>query len=242
VEEENTQEETKQDTTKMWQSVVTCIPIQIQPISKRSQHAIEDLQALQQEQSMQDPTGYNRQVLPNIRPIPKSKFLYKGLAYKQVKKLPGIFNENTDEDNTTTSEKPLAAYNLTQAYIRYEMDAARTKQTARQPSSTAPIMKDQTSLDLREMRKRIVKGTTLPYRPVPQSATWTPGRADHRSTLGSEVLVPIRSLSTLTNALSPSPFPFTSQLQQYFPVHTTPILSQDFNLSSIDNDTNVSSL
>ncbi|CAF3479503.1 unnamed protein product, partial [Rotaria sp. Silwood2] len=57
----------------MWRSVVTCVPVQIKPISKRSQYAIEDLQALQQEQLFQDSTGYNRQVLPNIRPIPKSK-------------------------------------------------------------------------------------------------------------------------------------------------------------------------
>ncbi|CAF4412040.1 unnamed protein product [Rotaria sp. Silwood2] len=213
-------EDFKQESTKMWQSVVTCAHVQAKPISKRSRHAMEYLQALQQEQSVQDPTGYNRQVLPNIRPVPKSKFVYKGLAYKESQKLPGIGNGHDNDGNAL--QKPLISYNLAQAYARYEINAARVKQGIRQPpptAATAAILKEQqsplqTSFDLREMRKRIVRGTTLAYRPPPQSVAWTPGRADHRSTLGSEVLVPIRSLNTLNNApLSPSVFrrPSTSK-------------------------------
>ncbi|CAF3377551.1 unnamed protein product [Rotaria socialis] len=184
----------KQEFNRMWQSVVTCAHVQAKPISKRSRHAMEDLQALQQEQSVQDPTGYNRQVLPNIRPVPKSKFVYKGLAYKETQKLPGITNGTGNDNDGNALQKPLVAYNLAQAYARYEINAARAKHGFRQPppsAVTAAVLKDQssplqTSVDLREMRKRIVRGTTLAYRPPPQSVAWTPGRADHRSTLGSE--------------------------------------------------------
>ncbi|CAF2585101.1 unnamed protein product [Rotaria sp. Silwood2] len=213
----------------MWRSVVTCVPVQIKPISKRSQYAIEDLQALQQEQLFQDSTGYNRQVLPNIRPIPKSKFVYKGLAYKEVQKIPGIIDDNNDDHNTDLFKKPLIDYNLAQAYVRYEVNASRTKQIPRQPPSSIittattskihikdqQLMKNQTSLDLREMRKRIVKGTTLSYRPAPQSASWTPGRADNKSSLGSEVLLPARIVSTVNNApISSPPLALTSPLQK----------------------------
>ncbi|CAF2150101.1 unnamed protein product [Rotaria magnacalcarata] len=185
----------KQEFNRMWQSVVTCAHVQAKPISKRSRHAMEDLQALQQEQSVQDPTGYNRQVLPNIRPVPKSKFVYKGLAYKETQKLPGITNGTGNDNDGNALQKPLVAYNLAQAYARYEINAARAKHGFRQPppsAVTAAVLKDQssplqTSVDLREMRKRIVRGTTLAYRPPPQSVAWTPGRADHRSTLGSEI-------------------------------------------------------
>ncbi|CAF3582808.1 unnamed protein product [Rotaria sordida] len=187
-------EDYKQESIEMWQSVVTCAHVQTKPISKRSRHAMEDLQALQQEQSLQDPTGYNRQVLPNIRPVAKSKFVYKGLAYKESQKLPGIGNGNGNDNDGNALQKPLVSYNLAQAYARYEINAARAKQGIRQPpptAATAAVLKDQhsplqTSLDLREMRKRIVRGTTLACRPPPQSVAWTPGRADHRSTLGSE--------------------------------------------------------
>ncbi|CAF1009723.1 unnamed protein product [Rotaria sp. Silwood1] len=197
----------------MWRSVVTCVPVQIKPISKRSQYSIEDLQTLQQEQLLQESTSYNRQVLPNIRPIPKSKFVYKGLAYKEVQKIPGIIHDNNDDHNIDVFKKPLINYNLAQAYVRYEVNASRTKQIPRQPPSSTittattaksnikdqQLLRNQTSLDLREMRKRIVKGTTLSYRPAPQSASWTPGRADNKSSLGSEVLLPTQYISTNTN-------------------------------------------
>ncbi|CAF0750715.1 unnamed protein product [Rotaria sordida] len=190
----------------MWRSVVTCVPVHIQPTSKRSQYPIEDLQILQQEQLFQDSTNYNRQVLPNIRPIPKSKFLYKGLAYKEVQKIPGIIhdnnnNNNNNDHNTDIFKKPLIDYNLAQAYVRYEVNASRAKHIPRQlPSSTITtttttsklhikdqqLIKNHTSLDLRDMRKRIIKGTTLNHRPAPQSASWIPGRTDNKSSLGSE--------------------------------------------------------
>jgi len=220
----------------MWRSVVTCIPVQIKPMSKRTQHTIEDLQILQQEQLVQDPNGNNRQVLPNIRPIQKSKFVYKGLAYKEAKKLPGINNENDDKNNTGSLKKPLIDYNLAQAYIRYEVNAERTKQTLQKPlysptTTLASTMKHEsltkthTSLDLRETRKRIVKGTTLPYRPTPQPTSWTPGRAGDKSALASEVLVLIRSVSTLNKSPRILPLAFSSPLQQHTTIHATPILS-----------------
>jgi len=245
----NGEENNKQESNKMWQSVVTCAPIQVKPVSKRSQNAIEDLQALQQEQTLQDPTGYNRQVLPNIRPIPKSKFVYKGLAYKESQKLPGIFNAIDNDNNGNALQKPLVAYNLAQAYARYEINAARAKQNLTQPpppsAATGAAIKDQyplqTSIDLRERRKRIIKGTTLAYRPPPpQSVSWTPGRGDHRSTIGSEVFLPIRGLNTLNS--SPSSLVHSSPQQTHITVHTTPNLSQFFVIPTADNNTNISSL
>ena len=238
----------KQDTKPMWQSVVTCAHVRVKPISKRSQHAIEDLQALQQEQSIQDPTGYNRQVLPNIRPVPKSKFVYKGLAYKETQKLPGLTNGNENDEDTL--EKPLVAYNLAQAYARYEINAARSKHSLAQPppsAATAALAKNHpTSLqqahDIREIRKRIVRGTTLAYRPPTQSMTWTPGRADYRSTLGSEVSLSVKSLNTSNTQPSSAlalAYPL-AQTHPYITVHTTPNLSQIFEIPTADNQTNTS--
>ncbi|CAF3092070.1 unnamed protein product [Rotaria socialis] len=266
----------------MWRSVVTCAPVQIKPISKRSQYAIEELQAFQLEQTLQDSTGYTRQVLPNIRPIPKSKFVYKGLAYKEAKKIPGINHEIHDDHNTDPFKKPLIDYNLAQAYVRYEINAERAKHIPRHlPSSTImtttstmttttnvaaarfhakdqQLQKTQTSLDLREIRKRIVKGSTLITRPVPQSASWTPGRSDNKSMLGSEVLLYTRSLSTLNHAptlpSSPPPPPplqlaqpapllsFSSQLPKQHIIHTTPTLSQHFEDYPVDTIKTISLL
>jgi len=237
----------REESNRMWQSVVTCAHIRVKPISKRSQNAIDDLQTLQQEQTLQDPTGYNRQVLPNIRPVPKSKFVYKGLAYKETQRLPGIGNGN-DEDDGNTLQKPLVAYNLAQAYARHEINAARAKQNLqKQPppptAATRMISKDpQTALqqahDLREIRRRIVRGTTLAYRPPPQTISWTPGRVDRRSRLGSEVLLPVRGLNTLNQ--TPLAHEFPPYPHPYITVHTTPNISQIFQIPTAENDTNVS--
>lgn len=255
----------------MWRSIVTCVPVQVKPISKRSQYAIEDLQALQQDQVLHDATGYHRQVLPNIRPIPKSKFVYKGLAYKEVKKIPGIIHNNRGDQTPELYTKPLVDYNLAQAYVRYEVNAERTKQVSRNhpPPSTVTavtavttssttgtssklhtkdqqLTKTQTSLDLREMRKRIVRGTTLNVRAAPQSASWTPGRSDNKSTLGSEVLLPTRSFSTLNHApivpQSPPLLPSSSPIPKQNILNTTPTLSQHFDTPPINNIKTISLL
>lgn len=241
-------EDIRQEVKNMWQSIVTSAHVPFKPISKRSQHAIEDIQAIQQEQSLQDPTGYHRQVLPNIRPIPKSKFVYKGLAYKESQKLPGLGNGNSSEDEETGLQKPLIAYNLAQAYARYEINAARAKQNLQQqppPSAaTRTLPKEQSpfqqSHDIREIRKRIIRGTTLAYRPPTQSMPWTPGRVDHRSTLGSEVLLPVRSF--ITNNQSPSSLVYRTPPQTFITAHPTPNLSQIFQIPIADDNTNVSSL
>ena len=242
------EEENKAENRKMWQSVVTCIPVQIKPISKRNPHAIEDIQTFEQEQLAHDSNGEHRQVLPNIRPIPKSKFLHKGLAYKEVKKIPGVNKENEQTDPTDSLKKPLINYNLTQAYIRQEVNAERAEQMRRQsilpPTSSAknqPLAKTQTSLDLREIRKRIVKGTTLPYRPIPQSASRIPGRTNNKSAITSEVFLPIRSFSTLDKVYTISPLAFISSRHQHTPIHTTPMLLRHSDISSLDNITHISS-
>ena len=239
-------EDIRRESRSMWQSIVTSNHLSTKAISKRSQHAIEDLQALQQEQSLQDPTGYNRQVLPNIRPVPKSKFVYKGLAYKETQKLPGIYNGNGSDDEENALQKPLVSYNLAQAYARYEINAARAKQNLQQqpppPSAAtaARILPKEPSHDLRDIRKRIIRGTTLAYRPPPQSSSWTPGRGDHRSTLGSEVLLPVQSSNTINQ--TPSSLVFPTPPQTFVNAHPTPNLSQFFQIPIPDNNTNVSSL
>lgn len=241
-------EDNREEDGKMWRSVVTCLPMEIKPMSKRIPHGIEDLQALEEEQSAQDSNGFQRAVLPNIRPIPKSKLLYKGLAYKEVKKISGMNateNEDTRHQSSTEAfKKPLIDYNLAQAYVRHEVNHERTKHSARQapPSAvkTPPLIKTQTSVDLREIRKRIVKGTTLPYRPLPLSATWAPSRND-KSRISSEVPHPAQHFSTLDRTYTISPFAFTL----YYPhatLRTTPLLSQTLHLSPVDNVTNLSSL
>ena len=251
IEGSDSREETTPGGRKMWHSVVSCVPVQVKPMSKRTQHAIEDLQAFQHEQNTQDPTSHHRPVLPHIRQIPKSKFLYKGLAYKEVKKVPGVRPDHIEENSAGVVEKPLIDYNLAQAYIRYEENLIRKQRFYRSAQSAAqptPMMKrplntpSQTSVDLREIRKRIVKGTTLSHHPLSQANSWTPGRAEPRSALGSEVLQPICILSTVGYAPCLSPFAYTSQLQQRTTVHTTPILSDHYDTSPIETDTNLSSL
>jgi len=245
---EDNKVENKDEPTVMWRSVVTCIPVPKKTISKRSQHDLEDLRTLKQQHVLQDPIGSNRPVLPNIRLIPKTKFLYKGLAYKEVKKIPGITNENDDEKSTNSLKRPLVDYGRTQAYVRHEVHAARTKQNPRQPpptAATAPSSKDQeltrsqTLLDIRETRKRIVKGTTVAHYP----ASKTQSRTDNRSILASEEFLPGRGFSTLSNIQISSSLECTTAPQQpYVTGQPSPIESQNFDTRPIDNKTNVLSL
>lgn len=242
-------EDNQEENGKMWRSVVTCLPMEIKPMSKRIPHPIEDLQALEEEPLTQDSNGHQRAVLPNIRPIPKSKLLYKGLAYKEVKKIPGM-NTQDNEDNrhpsssTEAFKKPLIDYNLAQAYVRHEVNNERTKQIVRQApysaAKTPPLIKTQTSVDLREIRKRIVKGTTLPYRPLPESATWAPSR-NNKSRMSLEVPHPTQGFITLDRTYTLSPLAFTLYCP-HATLRTTPLLSQTFCLSPVDNVTNLSSL
>lgn len=241
VEEKARSHDIQLASSKMWQSVVSCAPVHAKPISKRSLNAIEDMQALQQEQAILDPTGYHRQVLPNIRPVPKSKFVYKGLAYKETQRLPGITNRSSPDQDGNGLEKPLVAYNLAQAYARYELDAARAKPTIRPPppsAATGANVKDpnqaqiQVSLDLREKRKRIIKGTTLSYRPPAQSMIWTPGRADQRSNVTSEVFISNQKLSLINR--TPSPTQRLSPNKNFDAFTATPNVSQYFNSASME--------
>ncbi|CAF0772046.1 unnamed protein product [Didymodactylos carnosus] len=144
----------------MWQSVKSCAPTKTKPTSKRSKHLIEDAQNTQQEQSIQDSTVYHRQVLPNIKAIPKYKNVYKGLAYKEGKKLS---NNNFEND----ASKPLVSYNLAPAYTSFETNVYKDKSQQQQNSLSSPSKEQPTTAvyDIKEIRKRIIKGTTLPYRP-----------------------------------------------------------------------------
>ena len=229
----------------MWRSVVTCVPVQIKPMSSRSEHAIEEVQALQQEQLLHDPRGVNPPVLPKIRPVPKSKFLYKGLAYKEVKKIPGVNKENESETNVNILKKPLIDYNLAQAYVRYEVNAARSKPQVDSPpksalpSKTPMLQKNHTSLDLRETRRRIIKGSTCAAHVLSQSPAWLPGRPDMKTNVNVEVYLSKRQINPAPSVSSST---LSSSIQQHAILHTTPIISRHFNIAPIDNITNVSSL
>lgn len=242
-------ENNREANPKMWRSIVTCQPMEIKPMSKRIPHTIEDIQALEEEQLAQDSNGSQRPVLPNIRTIPKSKFVYKGLAYKEAKKLAG--NNPTDSEDSghqyssDSFKKPLIDYHLAQAYVRHEVNNERTKFVNRQAlSSTAkPPTSSKTtqpSVDLREIRKRIVKGTTLPYRPLPQTATWAPSRSE-KSRMSSEVPYPARYFSTMERIYTLSPFALTLYCP-HATLRTTSLLSPTLNLSRVDNLTKISSL
>ncbi|CAF0814921.1 unnamed protein product [Didymodactylos carnosus] len=217
----------------MWQSVKTCAPIQIKPISKRSKHLIEDMQHLQQEQNIQDPTGYYRQVLPNIKPIPKYKNIYKGLAYKEGKK---IASNNSEND----APKPLVSYNLAQAYARFEINASKNKgQQKQQEQQQTPFntpFKEQTptatNYDIKEMRKRIVRGTTLAYRPPPVTGNWTPGRGGG----GSESAASVSNVKVKGELITKAPMLNHVLFLQssHMPVNMTTVDSNHKQVSLID--------
>ncbi|CAF3780770.1 unnamed protein product [Adineta steineri] len=233
------EEKNKEEPTKMWRSVVTCIPTPKKPISKRSQHALEDMRLIKQKQLVDDPIGSNRPVLPNIRLIPKTKFLYKGLAYKEVKKISGISNEY-DDYSTNSLRRPLVDYNRTQAYIRHEVNTARTKRMYQPPPTAQSINGEQSSrsptvTDIREVRKRIVRGTTVAHHP----ASRRPGRTDTSSVLESEVLVPVRGFSTLSHLPAATSLVTTSIPQHNVTGYTSPMVSQNFDIPSIETHINI---
>ncbi|UJR33270.1 hypothetical protein I4U23_020725 [Adineta vaga] len=236
---ENNQEESEAKT--MWRSVVTCMPAPKKPISKRSQHALDDIRAMKQQHILQDPIGSNRPVLPNIRLIPKTKFLYRGLAFKEVKKISGITDEN-DDNILNSLKRPLVDYDRTQAYIRHEINIARSKQKPQQTSkqqntNDEAMARSQTVLDIRETRKRIVKGTTATHYP----ASKRPGRPERSALLSSEVLVPVRNFSSLSNApISSSVVCASLPPQNYKTGYTSPMASQNFDVPSMETNLTVS--
>ncbi|CAF0906564.1 unnamed protein product [Adineta ricciae] len=240
-ESENVPEENKSESKTMWRSVVTCMPAPKKPISKRSQHALDDIRAMKQQHILQDPIGSNRPVLPNIRLVPKTKFLYKGLAFKEVKKISGITDEYEDI-SLNSLKRPLVDYSRTEAYMRHEINAARSKQKPRQKlnaqnANDEPMTRSQTVLDIRETRKRIVKGTTATHYP----ASKRPGRPERNELSGSEVLVPIRNFSSLSNVpISTSVVCPSLPAQHYKAGYTSPMTSQNFDIPSIETNLTVS--
>lgn len=221
----------------MWRSVITCMPAPKKPISKRSQHALDDIRAMKQQHIAQDPFGFNRPVLPNIRVVPKTKFLYRGLAYKEVQKIPGVVDDN-DENSVVSLKRPLVDYDRAQTYARHEVQATRTKQKRRAPPAAPQpddeqMTRSQTVLDLRETRKRIVKGTTATHYP----ASKRPGRAERSTLASSEVLVPIRGISNLPNVpASSSALCMSSRHQNHKTGYVSPMVSQNFEIPSVETN------
>lgn len=219
------EEDNNQEPTKVWHTGFTNTHGRIKRISKRSQHATEDLQ---QEQLLQHPIIHRRQVLPNIQLMSKSKHVHKGLTYKESQKLPRNANDLSD-------------YTLTQANTRHEINAARVKQKRQQLppiTATATTMKNQQSqlhvpFDLHETRKRIIKGSTVACRTPPQSMAWLQNQGDNGSILNSQISLPIQTLSPFNHAaLSFIP-------QKHKAIHTTPNISQYFEISSTNNHINI---
>jgi hypothetical protein len=224
------EEDNNQEPTKMWQSSFTSSHNRIKRILKRSQHADEDLP---QKQLLKDPINYHPQVLPNIRPVAKSKYVHKGLAYKESQRLPRISNDNNFND-----------YTLHQAYSQHRINATRVPQL---PSITmaATITNDHqsqlpTSFDLREIRKRIVKGSTVACRTPTQSAVWTSSQGDNGSTISSQTFLPVQTLN-LSNHVSLAFVSPSSHQQKYKTTHAIPSLPEYFEISSTKNNINIPS-
>lgn len=247
--EERRLQQKEEANKKMWSSIVTCVPVQVQPMSKRRQHTIDDLKALQQSQNSNYSKANQRPVLPNIRPIPKTKYLYRGLAFKEGRRISAIGSPTPQKPIQQTEEKPLVDYNLSQAYVRYDdhvtktVTKSRTSKSAKNIASMkmdSPIQRLPTSVDIREIRKRIVKGSTLSYHPpASQTNGWTQSRNENKAHTSSEVFLP-RSLSTVSYTPSLLTLACTSQLQHHSTIHNTPILTEHYDTSNLETLTNLS--
>ena len=217
----------REELQKLWRSTIAGAPVATRLNSKRNPHTAEHLHILRREPSMHNRTVYQQQVLPNVRSTPKSKLLHKGLAYKEVKKFPGV----------------VPGYKMGNAK---ELDPSRSMRTINVGSISTlkhdQATKSHTSLDLREIRKRIIRGNTLAYQSSALSTSSISGRSDLLSTLDIEVLLPIRGLSTCSHAPLVSPQSYTAQLQAHLTLHNTPVLPQQIASSTIGSVTHISSL
>ncbi|CAF3636157.1 unnamed protein product [Adineta steineri] len=184
-------------------------------ILKHNQHTTEDS------------IKHRRQVLPNIRSIPKPKFIHKGLAYKESERFSHFPNEN-DTDALQQS------FNLTQAYAQYGINSTRTKQL---PfiSHAAPLTKDQQTSDVRETKKRIIKGTTTSYHIPTQSMALAPLPNDQNSDLFLSAQKTINPFNHISGSFTSS-----SYQQKHAAIYTTPNISQYFENFSTNNNLNIS--
>jgi hypothetical protein len=180
----------------------------------------------------------HRSILPHVKTTPTSKHLHKGLAYKEVRRMPGMRIERSA--NNSAFEKPLVTYDLTQAYLPYGENLVDKRST--QTSSITHKSPASKLNDLREMRKRIVKGNTRSR----LSLANIHGRAtmDSESMMieNSEVALPLcRGYTVLDTHSHVSSFISTSRHQRHTTLRNTPVVSTLFEHCTTKSAPNLSS-
>ncbi|UJR13923.1 hypothetical protein I4U23_000928 [Adineta vaga] len=208
-------------------SLYTSSHTRLKPILKTSQQSIEDQV---QKQSSKDLLKHKRQILPNIHLVPKPKLIHKGLAYKESQKLPSL----TNEMNSNLSQQPF------EPHIQHTSHSTRAKQKQQQvsfiPASTL-LTQNHSIFDLREIRKRIIKGATTTSNRTPiQSMAWSPTSTDRNLMSNSDISRSVQTIN-LSNHVPLSSVSSHHQLK-YNTKYTTPNLSQYFEVFPPNNTVN----
>jgi hypothetical protein len=177
--------------------------------------------------------------------------LCKGLAYKEVQKLPGLHSNINGNQNSNENDKTLIGSNRSRIHGHNEIQLTGDGQTSRPVPSlndTILLSRDrstsqmQTSHDIRDIRKRIVKGSTLSHLQSSKTNSWINGQTRAKSMIGLQVLRSVSNLTPANRAQYLSPIACTSQSPHYAAIHTTPIQSDRFDCIQIGAVTNLSSL
>ncbi|CAF1513424.1 unnamed protein product [Adineta ricciae] len=220
--------EDQEPTKQPWLSIFTTSLTRSKPVWKPGQLPTDDRN---EEKSSKD----KRQILPNIRPIPKPKLIHRGLAYKESKNRANF----TNQIKSDTSQQ---AFNLNESHSQKPSHPIQVRQNHHQLSFTARTSnstKDQASVDLREIRKRIIKGpTTTSFHTPAQYIPRLPSPIEHKPPLNPSIYLPgqVFNSSNLTGATSS----VTPRHQfKHHATYTTPNLSQYFEVYPTNNNVNI---
>ena len=224
----NDDAEDQEPTKPPWHSIFTNSPTRSKPVWKPGQLPTDNPS---EEKSYKD----KRQILPNIRPMPKPKLIHKGLAYKESKKTANFTNQ-------IKSDTCQQAFNLNESRNQKPSHPTQARHNHYQTSFTARTSnstKDQASVDLREIRKRIIKGpTTTSFHTLTQHIPRLPSPIEHKPLLNPTIHLPgqVFNSSNLTTTASS----VTPQHQfKHNAAYTTPNLSQYFELYLTNNNVNI---
>ena len=187
---------------------------------EQTQHNIEHVPTGRDGNSSVSSARHQRAIVPHLRPTSPSKFLHRGLACKQA-----LRHSHAADSEASRLEKPLIERNLSR-------ECARDEQSLPQASLAT----------LREIRKRIVRGTTRTYRPSTQSDACAQGRMDPRSISISNILLSVRGRSTFEQT-SASPSMISSQHEQRPTAESMRVLSVHWKIPPTEYHANsISSL
>ncbi|CAF0911594.1 unnamed protein product [Adineta ricciae] len=221
--------EDQEPTKQPWLSILTTSLTRSKPVWRPGQLPKDDPS---EEKSSKD----KRQILPNIRPIPKPKLIRRGLAYKESKQRASFTNQ-------IKSDTCQQAFNLNESHSQKSSHPTQARHNHHQPSftrRTSNSTKDQASVDLREIRKRIIKGptTATSFHTPAQHMPRLPSPIEHKPLLNPSMYLPdqVFNSSNLTAAASS----VTPQHQfKHNAAYTTPNLSQYFEVYLTNNNVNI---